>query len=490
MSPEQSFSRLVGRAAVLITLALALPVLAILRPVAAQSTDELHLAARLAQSPGANHALLIANSAYSPLPPVQSAPADSATLKAALEKVGFKVAVVRDGDLVAMRRAVGDLAQQLKSGKGVGLLYFLGHAQQSNGQNVLLPVRADAKPSPEADGLRLSEVVASLTRSPATPTLIVLDAGYSSTPASGLAPLAVEPASGITVALSAAPGQLLGYRDAKSGIYARVFAHWVQSHGYTLSQIIGATRSEVIFETDGRQRPWDPTQPVEVATNPSTTPPAQPTQPTQPAQPTQPSQPTQPAVPTTPPTAPLQGPPPVFPDSSQRFISEADVKDLDCQRLFIARNEIYARNGYCFRSPEAKALFKGICRSEQTDILSDLEFKNTRMIHTFEVKKGCRVPQEATVPPILQGRQRWLFPDSSRRALADKDIGQLDCRQLYIARNEIYARNGLCFKTKAATEIFGNEGCSTQSLDILNRVEDQNVKFIRSHEQRKSCKIE
>jgi hypothetical protein len=454
-------------------------------PAAAQSPDEPHLAARLAKSPGANHALIIANSAYSPLPPVQSAPADGAMLKAALEKIGFKVTVVSDADLARMRRSVADLASQLKSGQGVGLFFFLGHAQQSNNQNVLLPVGADAKPSPEADGLRLSEVIATLSRSPATPTLIVLDASYSSQPAVGLAPVAVDPASGITVALSAAPGQTLGYRDAKSGVYARVFAHWVGSHGYTLSQIIGATRSEVIYETDGRQRPWDPSQPAVVATNPTPV-----NVPTTQQPPQQSTQPAQPVTPATPPTAPLQGPAPVFPDSSQRFLTENDVRDLDCQRLYVARNEIYARNGYCFKSPEAKALFKGACRNNQTDILSDLEFKNTRMIHTFEVKKGCRVPQEATVPPILQGRQRWLFPDSSRRALVDNDISKLDCRQLYIARNEIYARNGLCFKTKVATEIFGNDGCSTQSLDILNRIEDQNVKFIRTHEQRRNCKIE
>lgn len=53
------------------------------------------------------------------------------------------------------------------------------------------------------------------------------------------------------------------------------------------------------------------------------------------------------------------GPPPVsvwiFPDSSTRLLTEAEVRNLDQETLWRAKNEMYARKGYIFSTPRGKA---------------------------------------------------------------------------------------------------------------------------------------
>jgi hypothetical protein len=53
------------------------------------------------------------------------------------------------------------------------------------------------------------------------------------------------------------------------------------------------------------------------------------------------------------------GPPPVsvwiFPDSSTRLLTEAEVRNLDQETLWRGKNEMYARKGYIFSTPRGKA---------------------------------------------------------------------------------------------------------------------------------------
>lgn len=47
----------------------------------------------------------------------------------------------------------------------------------------------------------------------------------------------------------------------------------------------------------------------------------------------------------------------IFPWSSEQRISADDLSYLNCDELWHARNEIYARNGYRFRTPRGRAVF-------------------------------------------------------------------------------------------------------------------------------------
>lgn len=66
-------------------------------------------------------------------------------------------------------------------------------------------------------------------------------------------------------------------------------------------------------------------------------------------------------------TAPTQTPSPtpdlaasyLLPDSNSRFLTEADLKNLTHEQLSLARNEIFARHGRIFTTPQIAAYFNG-----------------------------------------------------------------------------------------------------------------------------------
>lgn len=64
--------------------------------------------------------------------------------------------------------------------------------------------------------------------------------------------------------------------------------------------------------------------------------------------------------PYTPATPPAQASAWLFPDSSTRRLTKADLSGLNASQLWRARNEIYARKGYIFSKAEGKALARSL----------------------------------------------------------------------------------------------------------------------------------
>ncbi len=79
-----------------------------------------------------------------------------------------------------------------------------------------------------------------------------------------------------------------------------------------------------------------------------------------------------------------------------------------------------------------------------------------------------------------------VFPGSSGRALSPGELSSLSCPQLWVARNEIYHRNGYCFKTRRGINFFGNGGCWTDNAQ-LNGIEQTNVARIKRQERNYGC---
>ncbi len=80
-----------------------------------------------------------------------------------------------------------------------------------------------------------------------------------------------------------------------------------------------------------------------------------------------------------------------------------------------------------------------------------------------------------------------IFPGSSGRYLTRADLAGLGCNDLWVARNEIYARNGYCFRTRRAINYFGNAGCWTRN-PRLSPQEQRRVNAIRRVERAKGCR--
>lgn len=126
-------------------------------------------------------------------------------------------------------------------------------------------------------------------------------------------------------------------------------------------------------------------------------------------------------------------------------------------------------------------------------------------IYVNSAKLGQQGQEESETQQEPQSRQQpsgtsqatrgWVFPDSNSRLLSDGDLAGLDCDMLWIARNEIYARNGYIFATKKGKAYAATLGESYQPTDAnqdrvfsrMNPVERQNIERIKYFEHRRNC---
>ena len=83
----------------------------------------------------------------------------------------------------------------------------------------------------------------------------------------------------------------------------------------------------------------------------------------------------------------------IFSDSNSRYLSEEEIRNVDADKLKIARNEIFARHGYIFNDEELNQYFnstswyQGTVRSDQFNmdwVLNDFEKKNVELISLVE----------------------------------------------------------------------------------------------------------
>ncbi|MEL7544516.1 MAG: YARHG domain-containing protein [Pseudomonadota bacterium] len=86
---------------------------------------------------------------------------------------------------------------------------------------------------------------------------------------------------------------------------------------------------------------------------------------------------------------------PVIADSSTRKLAWSDVREYNCPSLWVARNEIYRRDNYCFYSNAAYSYFReksGGCDDTVTGPATKLGWDNVKLLGRAATRKGCRVP--------------------------------------------------------------------------------------------------
>jgi YARHG domain-containing protein len=73
-------------------------------------------------------------------------------------------------------------------------------------------------------------------------------------------------------------------------------------------------------------------------------------------------------------------------------ISEAQIRDLSCQNLWLVRNTIFHQRGYCFQTTRGRAEFDN-SRCSASSIselkLSHVEKANVATLKKLERRKGC-----------------------------------------------------------------------------------------------------
>lgn len=410
-------------------------------------------------------ALVVGNSAYKHLPRLTNPQRDADLMAQSLERVGFGVTKVIDADQRKLKTVLRDFGRSLRGSDSVGLFYYAGHGVQVKGENYLVPVDANIQDENEVEfeSINVNAFLSTMERAQARINIVILDACRdnpfaSSTRSAATRGLArVSAPSGSFIAYATAPGAVALDGSGRNSPYAQALARAIETPGLTIEQVFKQTRRDVQKSTGAKQTPWETSsitgefyfggQPDTVAARPA------------------------PKAPTPSATA-VQKPRSI--DRSAEIAFWETVKNSSDKALFEA---------YLKQFPDG--VFASLARLK----ISELEKKAKTAL------AAPRPQPEPQAQPSPGGTNRQAYfgprvvlPYSSQRRLGSNDLRHLGCKNLWVARNEIYDRNGYCFRTAKGRSYFDNSDCRTRSQNILTSLERKNVSLIVSWEKRKGCR--
>jgi hypothetical protein len=380
----------------------------------------LSLAAAPALAADRKVALIIANGAYANTSQLANPANDGALVAASARKAGFAtVTIVRDLSLTGFQRALRDF-RDAAAQADVAMVYYAGHGIEGAGKNWLIPVDAQLKSDLDLpyEAIDLDRVMESI--SGAKVRMVVLDAcrnnpfgrsWKSGTRAvtRGLGGIDVDD---VLVIYAAAPGQTASDGTGGNSPFAKSLAVRMVQPDLPIQLLGGAVRDDVLAETGGVQRPFVS---ASITGTPVYLVPRSPSGGTQTASAgggsagkldeatldalawqgalgadsiegyreyrrafpngrfvglseqnivriQRSAKQASPAgiASTASLPVPSAGPPPpalIFSSSSSRLLTRQDVAPLSAVQLRLARNEIFARHGYVFNSPDLRAYF-------------------------------------------------------------------------------------------------------------------------------------
>ncbi len=211
-------------------------------------------------------ALVVGNSAYQAVAPLENAVNDARLMAETLEGRGFATTLLTDADRETMTRAMGDFGRALREAgpEATGLFFYAGHGVQSFGTNYLLPV--DARLTDAADlplvAVEAEAVLRQMASARNLTNIVILDAcrnnpfqGILDMNDNGLAEMNAP--TGTFLAYSTRPGAVaLDGTDGNSP-FTRALAAEIAADAQPIEQLFRNTRVAVLQETNGAQTPWD-----------------------------------------------------------------------------------------------------------------------------------------------------------------------------------------------------------------------------------------
>jgi sulfatase modifying factor 1 len=206
-------------------------------------------------------ALLIANGKYSHFAGLANPAHDAAKLGAALEQLGFRVRVVRDGNREQMLDAISEFERGLRNTGAIAFFHYGGHGVQVDGKNYLLPADADIPDERRVAtrAVALDEVMTAMDAASARASIIVIDAcrdnplpaGSGRNLARGLSVVGMKPKNSIVIYAAEAGSKAL------DGLFTPILAVALQQKGRTIDQVMKSVRSEVYAKSSGQQTPGE-----------------------------------------------------------------------------------------------------------------------------------------------------------------------------------------------------------------------------------------
>jgi tetratricopeptide (TPR) repeat protein len=222
-------------------------------------------AALSAQSggPERKYALVIGNGNYKGITRLKNPENDAADMKAALEKLGWTVDLVRNGTLDQMERAVSRLKGRLSSSNNAyGFFFYAGHGVQSGGENYLIPVDANIQSEnllrQRAMGVQF--MLDELNGAGNALNIVVLDAcrdnpfGWSRSGSRGLSVVSSQPADSIIVYATSA-GSTAQDGTGRNGLFTKHLLNNLKTPDLSIREVFDRTGADVQQASNRAQVP-------------------------------------------------------------------------------------------------------------------------------------------------------------------------------------------------------------------------------------------
>ncbi len=412
---------------------------------------------------GRKVALVIANGAYLNATSLTNPKNDAALVAASAKKAGFTtVTLSNDLGLQQFQRALRDFRDQA-AGADVAMVYYAGHGIEGSGKNWLLPVDAQLKGELDLpyEAIDLDRVMESI--SGADLRMVILDAcrnnpfgrsWRSGTRAvtRGLGDIQVDD---VLVIYAAAPGQTAADGDGTNSPFATSLAKRLAEPGVAVQFLGGLVRDDVLASTGGTQRPFV--------------------------------------------TGSITGTPVyLIPQAAAKTAVATEAAVAASPQIDSATVDMLTWQGALGAASiagfeEYKAQFpqgRFVKLADQNIIrLRSVAAPTPRGEAPASVSPApARVRTEAaaaqTTTPGKLAPPALIFPQSSRQLLTRADVQPLEPVQLWLARNEIFARHGFIFNRPELQQYFGRfDWYQPVGRQVkLNAIEQANVALLQAAE--------
>ncbi len=218
-------------------------------------------------------ALVVGNSAYRSVAPLDNPKNDAALMAKTLAGLGFTLiggGAQLDLDKTALDNAVQSFGQQIQ-GADVALFYYAGHGVQVSGANYLVPVNANPVRETDVDFqmMDVNLVMRQMQGAGTRLNMVILDAcrnnpfGGRSLRASGGGLAQMRAPEGTLISYATQPGNVAQDGSSGDSPYTSALAATIVRPGLDIFQTFNEVGLMVKQTTGGSQQPWVSSSPID-----------------------------------------------------------------------------------------------------------------------------------------------------------------------------------------------------------------------------------
>ena len=209
------------------------------------------------------HALVIGNGNYTAISGLRNPLNDANDITAALQRLGFTVDKILNGNLDQMENAIVSFKNKLSANKNTyGFLFYAGHGVQSNGENYLLPVDINIQSESflRVRAVNVQVMLDELNSAGNILNVVVLDAcrdnpfSWSRSLTRGLIAVSNQPADSIIIYATSA-GSVASDGTGRNGLFTYHLLHNLENPEIDVNEIFRLTGADVSQASNRQQIP-------------------------------------------------------------------------------------------------------------------------------------------------------------------------------------------------------------------------------------------